>query len=113
MHLQKLQLGLLEEAGDTAGGCGPVVAEESGDTAGVCEPVVAEESGDTAGHHGPVVTSDEVCCRWIVLGAFHQVDVLFPAGVPHSNAICHNGPDEGHSLTVMGALIGRMQFFKT
>ena len=85
MHLQKLQLCLLEESGDTAGGCGPVVAEES---------------GDTAGGHGPVVTSDEVCCSWIVLGAFHQVDVLFPAGVPHSNAILHNGPDEGHSLTV-------------
>ena len=48
MHLQKLQLGLLEESGDTAGGC---------------EPVVAEESGDTAGGHGPVVTSNEVCCR--------------------------------------------------
>lgn len=86
MHLQKPQLGLLEESGDTARGCGPVVAEES---------------GDTAGGHGPVVTIDEVCCRWIVLGAFHQADVLFPAGVPHSNATLQNGLDEGHSLIVI------------
>ena len=52
-----------------------------------------EASGDTARGHGPVFASDEMCCT--VLGALHQVNVLFLAGVPHGNAVLQKGSDEG------------------
>ena len=40
-----------------------------------------------------VVAGDEACC--IVLGALHQVDVLFQVGIPHGSAVHQKGLDEG------------------
>ena len=40
-----------------------------------------------------VVAGDEACC--IVLGALHQVDVLFQVGIPHGSAVLQKGSDEG------------------